>query len=247
MKKIILLLTLSYGHLYGQTPIDPYSFTVTITKTSNIVFPFAIKSADVGSRDVLLQKAKGAENILELRAAKENFVPTSLAVITADGKLYPFVVSYEPNPKILNLSFGTLDADASALLGKTRFLLRKTTVMGLQLALHGIYIKESLLWFVFTLSNTTQIPFAPAYIHFAICDRSKAKRTSIQEQSLTPTYIQNIGLINGNASAAFVCAFDLFTLSKNKKLVFTIGETRQERMLSLAINSRALLKAKAAK
>ena len=52
------------------------------SKTTSIVFPYAIKSIDKGSPDVLMQKAKGVENILLIKAAKQNFTQTNLTVIT---------------------------------------------------------------------------------------------------------------------------------------------------------------------
>lgn len=43
---------------------------IAYSKTTSIVFPYAIKSIDKGSPDILMQKAKGVENILLLKAAK---------------------------------------------------------------------------------------------------------------------------------------------------------------------------------
>jgi hypothetical protein len=50
------------------TVIEPYPLWVTLNKTTNLIFPYAIKSVDRGSRDVLAQKAKGVENILLVKA-----------------------------------------------------------------------------------------------------------------------------------------------------------------------------------
>src|SRR4051812_37752723 len=69
------------------TIIEPYPLNITLNKTTNLIFPYAIKSVDRGSADVLAQKAKGVENILLVKAGKENFSETNLSVITADGKL----------------------------------------------------------------------------------------------------------------------------------------------------------------
>src|SRR3954470_1354464 len=87
------------------TIIEPYPLKITLNKTTNLIFPYAIKSVDRGSADVLAQKAKGVENILLVKAARENFPETNLSVITADGKLYSFVLNYISNPPAINLSF----------------------------------------------------------------------------------------------------------------------------------------------
>lgn len=67
---------------------------------------------------MLAQKAKGVENILLIKAGRENFLETNLSVITADGKLYSFVLGYINNPTAINLSFATdtLNTDVSSLL-----------------------------------------------------------------------------------------------------------------------------------
>ena len=53
--------------------IEPQHLAISFYKTTNLIFPFAIKSVDRGSKDVLVQIAKGVENILQVKAAKSNF------------------------------------------------------------------------------------------------------------------------------------------------------------------------------
>ncbi|MBO9587038.1 MAG: DUF4138 domain-containing protein, partial [Flavobacterium sp.] len=74
---------------------DQYTnLQVGFSKTTSIVFPYAIKSIDKGSADVLVQKAKGVENILLVKAAKQHFIQTNLTAVTADSRLYVFVLNY---------------------------------------------------------------------------------------------------------------------------------------------------------
>src|ERR1700743_3117645 len=74
--------------------IQPQLLAVTFAKTTNLIFPYAIKSVDKGSKDLLVQVAKGVENIIQVKAAVQGFEETNLTVITADGKLYSYVVDY---------------------------------------------------------------------------------------------------------------------------------------------------------
>lgn len=53
--------------------IKPYHLAVTYNKTTNLVFPYAIKSVDRGSKDILVQKAKDVENILQVKAGQKRF------------------------------------------------------------------------------------------------------------------------------------------------------------------------------
>ena len=82
---------------------DQYkNLQVGFSKTTSIIFPYTIKSIDKGSAEVLVQKAKGVENILLVKAAKEHFLQTNLTVVTSDGKLYVFVLNYDDSCPDLN-------------------------------------------------------------------------------------------------------------------------------------------------
>src|SRR3970282_2453378 len=70
--------------------VTPDSLKIGYSKTTNIVFPYAIKSVDRGSEDVLVQKGKGFENILQITAEKQEFVPTNLTGLHDDGKVFLF-------------------------------------------------------------------------------------------------------------------------------------------------------------
>ncbi len=96
----------------NTTSIEPYPLAIAYDKTTNLVFPYAIKSVDRGSQSVLAQKAKGVENILQIKAGRKGFEETNLTVITAEGKLYCFLLNYAPQPPVLNLSFGTTKPSA---------------------------------------------------------------------------------------------------------------------------------------
>ena len=87
----------------AQSTFESHALEITYNKTSSVIFPAVIKSVDKGSRDVLAQKAKGVENVLQLKAARENFPETNLTVITADGTLHQFTVNYSRQPKSLSV------------------------------------------------------------------------------------------------------------------------------------------------
>ena len=71
--------------------IPPYGLEVTFNKTVHIIFPSAIRYADLGSADIIAGKADGSENVLRVKAALRDFSrETNLAVITEDGSYYTF-------------------------------------------------------------------------------------------------------------------------------------------------------------
>lgn len=97
------ILALLILNVNAQSDNDLQTLEITYNKTTSVVFPAVIKSVDRGSRDILAQKAKGVENILQLKAARDGFPQTNLTVITADGNIHLFTVNYskEPNQQLL--------------------------------------------------------------------------------------------------------------------------------------------------
>src|SRR5437763_11493329 len=91
-----------------ETFIESNNICVTCNKTTHLIFPFAIRSIDRGSPDVLVQKAPGCGNVLQLKAARADFAETNVTVITADNKLYPFKVNYSSLPEHLTISFANI-------------------------------------------------------------------------------------------------------------------------------------------
>lgn len=95
--------------------IEPYPLELAVRKTTHLVFPYPIISVDRGSGDILARKAKGTDNILQVKAARTDFAQTSLTVITADGKLYGFLADYQPEPSQLSIEFAGEDITRAAL------------------------------------------------------------------------------------------------------------------------------------
>jgi conjugative transposon TraN protein len=234
---------------FGQTPIGSFPVQISFYKTTNLVFPYAIKSVDRGSGDVLAQKARGIENILQLKAGTQKFTSTNLSVITADGKLYSFMLSYANDPAVLNISFvkdsSVLFRDAQTILSQKNFLYRHHAGEGAELILRSIYVKDQLLWFTLELKNNSFLDYHPEYFHFFIEDKRKAARTAMQETTLIPVYPETIlSTIPGKKTKKFTLSFAPFSFSRNKKMVIEMSEKNAGRLLTLPISSRILLKAK---
>ena len=95
--------------------IPPYALEVTFSKTVHIIFPSAIRYVDLGSADLLAAKADGAENVLRIKAALQDFSRESnLAVITEDGAYYTFNVKYADEPVKLSVEMTDFIHDGEA-------------------------------------------------------------------------------------------------------------------------------------
>ena len=84
--------------------IAPHRIEVTFRKTVHILFPSEVKYVDLGSFDIIADKATGAENVVRIKAAVKGFErETNFSVITADGCFYSFNVVYKDEPAQLSI------------------------------------------------------------------------------------------------------------------------------------------------
>ena len=94
---------------YGSIPIEDrnvvrsYYVDLAFNKTTCIIFKSPIRSVDLGSKDIIADKAKAVDNVLRVKASSIGFNETNFSVMTADGQFYSFVVNYNEYPTLLAL------------------------------------------------------------------------------------------------------------------------------------------------
>ena len=84
--------------------VKSYYVELPYNKTVSIIFPVAVRSVDLGSRDIMADKAVDVENVLKLKATRNGFSETNFSVITVDGHFYSFVANFNEAPQILALN-----------------------------------------------------------------------------------------------------------------------------------------------
>ena len=247
----------------NTSSIEAYPLAITLNKTTSLVFPYAIKSVDKGSQSILVQKAKGVENILQIKAGKEGFEETNLTVITTEGKLYCFLLNYVPQPSVLNLSFGIAkpsvkDAFFSSgdnnegeiqtysnavSIEKKKMHGIKDKKYGMRLRLDGLFIRDNVMYYRIKMENQSNINYDIDQLRFFIRDRKKAKRTATQEIEIKPLYVQNdTSTINGQSEHIFVFALPKFTIPDQKFLAVQLIEKNGGRHLEIDILNKVLVR-----
>jgi len=232
------------------------------SKTTSIVFPYAIKSMDKGSADILIQKAKGVENILLLKAAKKNFSQTNLTVVTADNRLYVFLLNYDEVCPDLNIK-----ADQSAVVHEDILfsqdnenqkkieqyaglaLSKKKKISGLyrsryemKLEVSGIFIHQDVLYFRVLIGNTSKINYEIDQLRFFIRDQKKSKRTASQEIEILPLYASAAtSVIPDKSEMSIVYALGKFTIPEKKYLTIQLIEKNGGRQLQVDVKNRDLV------
>lgn len=95
----VLLLPIADQSVRASYPLE-----TAYGKSTHIIFPSRIIYFDVGSDGVIADKPDQAQNILRMKANRMGFERTTMVVVTEDGKYYPFLVDYNEDPRLLNIS-----------------------------------------------------------------------------------------------------------------------------------------------
>lgn len=275
---IVSLLSMLNGSALSQTltkvsydVIEPYRLEVTYYKTTNLIFPYPVRSVDRGSSGILVQIAKNVDNILQIKAGEKDFEETNLSVVTSDGKLYCFTVNYADNPDELTLVINAADevssignvkgcavfSSASPNEAKIKASAKwvalseknihgvKSKKHGIKIKLTGLYIRDGVMYFQIKVNNTSDINYDIARFRFSILDQKIARRTASQEIELSPLYIYgDTSTISHQGSHEFVYAFPKFTIPDKKYLLIQLTEENGGRHLKLRVHNKTIMKAK---
>ena len=247
----------------SKAVLPSYHLDITWHKTTLLIFPAGIQSADRGDKYVLAEKVKGVDNVLKVKAGQKGFEPSNLHIITQDGNVYDFNVSYADQPayqtidlrkqppfaaavfKGVSLNGKQLEDYAGVVTGSYPFLsgvhYRKH---GIAFTLDAIYIKDDVLFFRYKLKNTTAIRYDTGSLRFYIRDKDKAKRTAEQDKEIEPLYVQRDGTAENDNGETIVVAFPKFTVAENKNFVTELMEQNGDRNPSCKLDQDRLLKAK---
>lgn len=274
-KSVVWVLTLIMGlfsDAVGQDlrtdikgSIEPYPLGIPFHKTVNLIFPYTIRSVDRGSNGVLVQKANGVGNVLQLKAADIGFPPTNLTVITAEGALYSFALQFDDRPSRLNfnvsetavpiyqeIKFEDGPGNEAVIQGTAGSVsLKRRSIKGpsqkkydMAMALNGIYVHGDVLYFQVLLTNTSDLGYDTDQFRIYIRDKKRTKRSARQELEIVPVHTEgNPKRVEGKSENTVVLAFDKFTIPDKKELVLEVMERNGGRNLSIQVNNKHIVKA----
>ena len=254
---IVLLLAITWPSAAQDGGYEmPITGTLAISDahTTSLLFPYPIISVDRGSRDILAQTPKGTENILQIKAAQQEFMQSNLTVVTSDGKLYNFLIAYEPEPGSFAYDFSSLkargmaittaenDAQISALAAmayhdKSRIALSEEAY-DITLSITGIFIAEDYLFYRVLIKNESNIGYDVDQLRFFVRDQKRSRRTASQEVELTPISIwQPVLKVPARSLKSFVVVLPKFTIPNKKNLYLQLTELSGGRHLQMKIKN----------
>jgi len=259
---LLLVSVLAYPQINSSETVfyeDLYkNLQIGYSKTTSIVFPYPIKSIDKGSADVLVQKAKGVENILLVKAARQYFFQTNLTVVTSDAKLYVFVLNYDEDCPDLNIKAESavaasrdvlftlenenqkkIEQSASlALSKKIKTSGFKKSKFQIKLEINGLFIHQDVLYLRLVFENKSKINYDIDQLRFFVRDQQKSKRTASQEIELQPLYsTSSSAVIPYKSEIIKVFALEKFTIPENKYLTLQLMEKNGGRHLEVNVNN----------
>jgi len=257
----------------SQAKLEPYKMEVTYNKTTHLLFPSPIRYVDLGSENLIANKAEDVANVLRIKSSVRDFEEeTNFSVITEDGKFYNFDVFYSSYPDTLNYDllklqrnqekqystdvlFEELKGESSSLtelLIKTLYQLPKRTVkhigsksFGIQFLLKSLYVHEGKFYFIFQIKNKSNVSFDVDFVTFKITDKKNLKRTVVQDRVLSPlrTYSPN-PTVNYQSDGEFLYIMDQFTLLEDQIVEIELMEKDGGRHQKIQIENSDLISAK---
>ncbi|UHG94685.1 conjugative transposon protein TraN [Spirosoma oryzicola] len=250
-----------------------YSIQVSNNKTTHIIFPYEIRYADLGSKEIAGEAIEKAGNVFRLKALSQNpLMETNLTVVTADGRLFSFLISYKDHPDALtyDLTKMLLDGDVSksakvssgskARLAdnlnrqgelamhsrrKIRHIGYKT--QGMNLYLKNVLYKDDVMYLVLGMDNDSKLDYAIDYLRTYVMQLKRAGESSAtQDVPVDPikTFDTSEGVIPRRDALTKVIAIERLTLEKDRRLVVQMGEESGGRQLTISIGPEELATAR---
>jgi conjugative transposon TraN protein len=249
----LLLIVLIPALLHAQAIHVKERISVSTHKTVSLVFSSHVQTIDRGSEQVLVQKAN--EHIVKVKAERDSFPESNLTILTADGRLYSFILVFATDPEKLIWSFGDstqIKADNPLKPLTDKVSKMKSSVPGMKyssgkvsLQWLGWFVRDNTLFCKIKFTNRSTIGFDIDQFQLYIRDNSISKRTASQEWIQQPLYIAGeTGTIKSRSSRLWVIALDKFTLPDDKHFALEVLEKNGGRHLYLKVYNRHLMTAK---
>jgi conjugative transposon TraN protein len=286
MKRLLLLplgLSLAAAPLMAQIayvlPMMPesvrpaYGLHVSTSKTTHLIFPHEIRYADLGSKEIVGEAVEKAGNVFRLKAVSRSpMLETNLTVVTADGRLFSFMVAYKENPDALTYDLtrmlldGAVSKAAKVSSGskarladnlnrqgeqamnsrrKIRHVGYKT--QGMNLYLKNLLYKDDVMYLVLGLENTSKLDYDIDYLRTYVTQMKRVGESSAtQDVPVDPIKVfdESEGVIPRRDQLTKVIAIERLTLEKDRRLVVQVGEESGGRQLLISIGPEELATAR---
>ena len=265
---------LAYVRPMTSASIRPsYSIQVSNTKTTHLIFPYEIRYADLGSKEIAGEAIEKAGNVFRLKAIGQNpFLETTLTIVTSDGRLFSFMVGYNDHPDAVtyDLTKQMLDGEVSkaakvssgsqarladnlnrqgelALHSRRKIRHIGYKAQGMNLYLRNILYKDDVMYVVLGMENDSKLDYDIDYLRTYVMQMKRAGESSAtQDVTVEPIKIFDASemVIPRRDELTKVIAIERLTLEKDRRLVIQMGEESGGRQLAIQIGPEELATAR---
>lgn len=253
----------------ANTFIKPYKLEIGYYMSTVLIFQSPVLIGDRGFNEIIAAKEKDFGNVLKIKAARKNFKLTNLHVFTADGRVYPFEISFSEHPVAFTfdlrklgqgdstslrdemlifsgnkISDSRLQSELNQIKTAKSFFSKSVHKYEMRLRLRSIYVSGDRMYFGLELNNKSNLTYDLDFIRTYIQDEQKVKKSSFQEKEIIPFYKDSLKTVLGRTKSELVIALPKFTLSGNKRFRIELFEENGGRNLFLEIKNRQLLRAR---
>ncbi len=250
-----------------------YAINVSTKITTHIIFPYDIRYADLGSKEIAGEAVEKAANVFRLKAVNINpFLETNLTVVTADGRLFSFIINYKERPEAFtyDLTKQFLDGDITksakvtsgsqtrladnlnkqgdrAMSSRRKIRHIGFKAQGVSLYLKNVLYKDDVMYLVLGLDNSSRMDYDIDYLHTYITQLKRAGESSAtQDVPVDPIKIFDASevVVGRHDELTKVIAIDRLTLEKDRRLVVQVGEVSGGRQLTIAVGPEELATAR---
>lgn len=239
---------------------------VSDMNTSHLIFPGKVDEICLGSENVISEKAERIDNIVKVKSTTDNadeFLQTSVTVVTEDGKIYPMTVDYNKTPVEMSISFGeqagkaffqgvsvndeTMEQMAKWILDqglKINSIGSNDFKMTFQLS--SIYTDQDILAFNLHMKNDSRIDYGIDFVKAYIRDKKISKKTAMQEDEIFPIYAyysDSEKIIHGKGEYNVVLFYKKFTIPEKRILFFELFEANGGRHVRFSAPNKSIIKA----
>ena len=251
--------------------IQPYRIELSEDRTSHIILPEKVIDVAVGSQYIAAQQAEDINNIVKCKSIDAGFdiySETSLTIVTSND-IYPFIATYNKNPKMINITVGGTNGKQNAVFDRISANETDMKVLGekviskgcvinnigvieskMTFALSSIYINDDVMMFNISMANRSNIDYDIDFIKCYIVNKKTTKAETYQIDEKNPLYTfcksdENVVKTNGTYTTVFF--YKKFTIPSKHVLYFEVFEKNGGRHMKFTVPYKELLNAKSIK
>lgn len=246
------------------TRLEVYQVNVNWDKTTVLIFPKKVVSADFGNSSIIAERDAAVPRVLKLKASSREFKPTTMYVLCEDEKFYPFEVSYSDSIDSRPIDFQYLDGRKEG--GKRSLPLKfndeevdflvnhlkgekeesvnwKITNALMRMGISGIYVGGGFLFFKLSIENRSGIDWNLESGKVYVKDKIQTKRTAVRDVEKQPFKWGKPIIIPGNEKENSILVMEQFTIADRKEFLIELSEKNGDRNLKMRISGRNILRA----